>query len=81
MATKLNDEPILRLLSSGDNASNELYYHDNVMILSDISTVNSPSPNPIKVRVCASRMQTDSIEKSHILFERQRNVIQEICIL
>ena len=28
MATKLNHEPVLRLLSSGDVASNELYYHD-----------------------------------------------------
>ena len=25
----------------------------NVMTLSDINKVNSPSPNPIKVRVCA----------------------------
>ena len=28
MATNSNQEPVLRLLSSGDVASNELYYHD-----------------------------------------------------
>ena len=28
MATKLSHEPVLRLLSCGDVASNELYYHD-----------------------------------------------------
>ena len=28
IATKLNHQPVLRLLSSGDVASNELYYHD-----------------------------------------------------
>ena len=28
MAAKLNNEPALRLLSSGDVVSNELYYHD-----------------------------------------------------
>ena len=28
MTIKLNHEPVLRLLSSGDVASNELYYHD-----------------------------------------------------
>ena len=28
MATKLNHEPVLRLLSSSDVASNGLYYHD-----------------------------------------------------
>ena len=28
MATKLNHESVLSLLSSGDTASNELYYHD-----------------------------------------------------
>ena len=28
MVTKLNHESVLRLLSSGDVASNELYYHD-----------------------------------------------------
>ena len=28
MVTKLNHEAVLRLLSSGDVASNELYHHD-----------------------------------------------------
>ena len=53
MATKLNHEAALRLLTSGDVASNELYYDGNIMTLSDSCTVNSPSPNPIRVRVCA----------------------------
>ena len=49
----LNHEAILRLLSCDNVARNALYYHDNVIALSDVSTVSSPSSNLIKVGVCA----------------------------
>ena len=41
-----------------------------VMILSDINKVNSPSLNSIKVQECVIQ-NANSIQKSHILFERQ----------
>ena len=41
-----------------------------VMTLSDINKVNSPSSNPIKVWEYVIQ-NANSIQKSHILFERQ----------
>ena len=75
IATKLNDEPVLRLLSSGDVASNELCYHDKCY---DTTRCQYSKFTQVRVRrkleYARYRMQTDSIEKNHILFERQWNV-------
>ena len=51
MANKLNQQAVLRLLNSGDVANNKLYYHNKCY--DTVWYQYSPSPNPIKVRVCA----------------------------
>ena len=76
MHTKLNHESVFCLLSSGDVASNKLYYHSNLMTLSNISTVNSPSPNPIKVS-----MHDTECKQIAMIWKTPKCLIQEICIL
>ena len=55
MATQLNYKAILRLLSRAVAMLQATIFTTTikVMTLFDISTANSPSLNPIKVRVCA----------------------------
>ena len=75
IATKLNHEAVLPLLSSGDVASSELYYHDkcyDAIRYQSSKFTNSESGKSMR-EYARYRMQVDSIEKSHILFERQRN--------
>ena len=69
MATKLNREPVLHLLSTGDVARNDFYYHNkcyDTIRYQYSKFTNSESDKSSSMRY--------SIEKSHILFERQRNV-------
>ena len=76
MTTKINHEAVLRLLISGNGASNELYYQDKCYdtIRHQYSKLTKSESDKSSFKYARYRMQTDSIEKSHILFERERKV-------
>ena len=75
MAIKLNHEPVLSLLSSDDVESNELYYrnkcYDTIRYQCGKFTKSKSDKSS---SMCDTECTQIALKKSHILFERQRNV-------
>ena len=82
LTTELNHEPLLRLLSSGDVASNELFYHDKCYDtiryqyskFTKSKSNESSSMHNIECRQIA-------LKKVFFFWKTAKCLIQEICIL